>query len=130
MHRAQPSAKRPPRRLQSLRVSDSFKSFVLDQLEELGDVTPRPMFGGVGLYHDGMFFGILARDRLYLKVGSSNLADYTQAGMMPFKPYAHRAGTMRYYEVPLGVLESPIELAAWARKAIAVEEGSTRSRRE
>jgi hypothetical protein len=26
---------------------------------------------------------------------------------------------MRYCAVPLGVLESPIDLAAWARKAIA-----------
>ena len=34
----------------SLKVSDGFKSFVLDQLEELGDVMPKSMFGGVGLY--------------------------------------------------------------------------------
>ena len=26
---------------------------------------------------------------------------------------------MRYYSVPLEVLESPLELAEWARKAIA-----------
>src|SRR5438105_15233321 len=123
---------KPPQRRtsRSLKVSDTFKAFVLDQLEELGDVTPRSMFGGVGLYHDGMFFGILARDRLYLKVGPSNVADYKRAGMKPFKPYAHRSGTMQYYEVPLGVLESSMELAAWARKAIAVSSGSTRSRRE
>jgi len=40
--------------------------------------------------------------------------------MKPFKPYPNRSGTMKYYAVPLEVLESPIELAAWARKAIAV----------
>ena len=107
-------------RLRSLKVSDGFKSFVLDQLEELGDVTPKSMFGGVGLYHRGVFFGILARDTLYLKVGDANFPDYARAKMKPFRPYPDRSGTTRYYAVPLEVLESPIELAVWARKAIAV----------
>src|SRR5438067_9560099 len=111
-----------PRTLRSLRVSDAFRSFVLDQLAELGDVMPKAMFGGVGLYHRGVFFGIIARDTLYLKVGDANCADYESAGMKPFKPYADRPGTMRYYAVPIDILESPIDLARWARAAIAVAE--------
>jgi DNA transformation protein and related proteins len=99
-----------------LQVSESFKTFVLDQLEEFGDVAPRSMFGGVGLYHAGVFFGILARDTLYLKVDDGNRQDYEDAGMKAFKPYPGRGGTMRYYSVPLAVLESPIDLAEWARK--------------
>ena len=63
-----PAPRAPARKLRSLKVTDAFKSFVLDQLEELGDVTARSMFGGVGLYHRGVFFGLLARDTLYLKV--------------------------------------------------------------
>jgi DNA transformation protein len=105
--------------LRSLKVSDGFKSFVLDQLEEFGGVTPKSMFGGVGLYHRDVFFGILARDTLYLKVDDRNRSDYEDAGMKAFMPYPGRAGTMRYYAVPLEVLESPIDLAEWARKAVA-----------
>jgi DNA transformation protein and related proteins len=112
-----------PSRLRSLTVSAAFKSFVLDQLEELGDVTPRSMFGGVGLYHRGVFFGILARDILYLKVGDSNRADYKRARMKAFRPYPNRSGTMKYYAVPLEILESPTDLAVWAGKAIAVASG-------
>jgi len=104
----------------SLSVSDGFKSFVLDQLDGLGDVTPRSMFGGVGLYCGGLFFGILARDKLFLKVGEANRADYDAHGMKAFQPYPGRSGTMKYYEVPLEILESPIDLVAWARKAIVV----------
>src|SRR5437867_6252149 len=100
-----PKARRASPR--SLKVSEGFKSFVLDQLAELGDVTPRAMFGGVGLYHQGVFFGIVARDTLYLKVDEVNRADYERAGMKPFKPYPDRAGTMQYYAVPLDILESP-----------------------
>jgi len=110
-----------------MKVTDAFKSFVLDQLEELGDVTPRSMFGGVGLYHRGIFFGIIAADVLYLKVDATNRPDYERAGMRPFKPYPDRAGTMQYYAVPVDVLESGLELTAWARKAVDVAE---RARRE
>jgi DNA transformation protein and related proteins len=115
---------RPSRKLRSLEVSDAFKSFVLAQFEELGDVTPRSMFGGIGLYYRGTFFGIIARDTLYLKVDDRNASDYTRAGMEPFRPYAAAAaGAMRYYAVPLGVLESAMDLAVWARKAIAAAGG-------
>ena len=107
-------------RLRSLKVSDAFKSFVLDQLGELGDVADKSMFGGVGLYCGGVFFGIIARDVLYLKVDDSNRRDYERAGMKPFKPYPDRAGTMHYYAVPVSVLEAPMELVEWARKAVAV----------
>lgn len=101
----------------SLAVSDGFRTFVLDQLSELDDVVARSMFGGVGLYSCGLFFGIMARDRLYLKVDDRNRAAYEEAGEKPFKPYADLPGSIQYYAVPLEVLESPGELVAWAREA-------------
>jgi len=109
-------------RLRSMRVSAGFRSFVLDQLAGVGEVTPKDMFGGVGLYCGGVFFGILASDVLYLKVDEKNQADFERAGSKPFTPYADRVGTMKYWAVPLPVLESAPELAVWARKAIAVAE--------
>ena len=115
-----------------LRVSEGFKAFVLDQFEELGGVQIRPMFGAIGLYHDGLFFGIVAGDVLYLKVDDQTRPDYIAARMPPFKPYEHRAGTMQYYAVPAAILESPLELAAWARRAIeaaARTEASARRKR-
>ncbi|HKB10109.1 MAG TPA: TfoX/Sxy family protein [Vicinamibacterales bacterium] len=112
--------RRSPR---SLAVTDAFKAFVLDQLAEVGEITARSMFGGVGLYHRGVFFGIVARDTLYLKVGDANRADYERARMKAFRPYPDRRGTMKYHAVPVEVLESALELAVWARKAIAVADG-------
>lgn len=122
-----PPPQGPP--LRSLRVSDGFKAFVLDQLEEFGRITPRSMFGGVGLYHDGHFFGILARDVLYLKVDDENRREYERAGMTAFKPYPDRPGTMQYYAVPVDVLESPPDLARWARKAVDAARRSPRHSR-
>jgi len=115
---------RTTKRLQPLTVTAAFKTFVLDQLEELGDVTPRAMFGGVGLYYRDLFFGLIARDVLYMKVDDTNQRDYERAAMGPFMPYPDRAaaGRMRYYAVPTEILECASDLAAWARKSVAVAE--------
>ena len=120
--RAAPRKSSSPR---SLKVTDAFKTFVLEQLADLDDLTARAMFGGVGLYAHGVFFGIIARDRLYLKVDDLNRPDYERMGSRPFKPYPDRPGTMQYYEVPVSVLESGLELSAWARKAIAAARNAT-----
>jgi DNA transformation protein len=111
--------KRETEQRRSLKVTDAFRAFVLDQLDALEDVTSRAMFGGVGLYCRGLFFAIIARDTLYLKVDDQTRADFVDAGMSPFRPYANRPGTMNYYSVPVAVLESALELQRWARKAVA-----------
>jgi DNA transformation protein and related proteins len=103
----------------SLRSSEGFRQFVLDQLQTL-NVTPQPMFGATGLYSNGCFFGIIARDVLYLKVDESNRKMFEREGMKPFKPYSRRSVSMKYFQVPLAVLESALELEHWARLSIAV----------
>ena len=113
-----------------LRVSDGFRQFVLDQLEGAADVVPRAMFGGVGLYAEGLFFGIIAGDVLYLKVDEGNRGDYEAADMSPFKPYPRRSGTMQYWSVPVAVLESPEDLKLWVRKALAAARRTAAAKRK
>jgi DNA transformation protein and related proteins len=108
------------KRTSSLRSSPSFERFVLDQLSELGPVSSRKMFGGIGLYCDTIFFGIIARDALYLKVDDTTRGRYEEAGMPAFRPYPDRSATMGYYAVPVGVLESAMELTRWAKEAVGV----------
>ena len=93
---------------------------MLDQLAEVGDVTSKKMFGGVGLYCDGWFFGIIARDELYLKVDDSTRSDFEAAGSHAFRPYPDRPSKMQYYKVPGEVLESAPELVTWTQRAIRV----------
>jgi DNA transformation protein len=115
--------RRTPRRRptgRSLASTESFEAFVLDQLAAVEEVLPRKMFGGVGLYSNGVFFGIIANDVLYLKVDDKTRGRYVAAKSKPFKPYAGRPGTMRYYAVPVDVLESAPELTRWAKEAVAV----------
>ena len=75
-------------RLKSMRVSGGFRDFVLDQLREVPSFRSRAMFGGIGLYAGDTFFGIVAADVLYFKVGDTVLPDYERAGATPFVPYA------------------------------------------
>ena len=106
-------------------VSDGYLNYVLEQLSGLGRVTPRRMFGGVGLYHGERFFGVVFRDTLYLKVDDSNRGAYQARGMEPFRPYPDRPHlskpqlSMTYYAAPADILEDAEECTVWARKSVA-----------
>ena len=103
-------------------VSEEYRSYVLDQLGELGRVESRRMFGGVGIYCDRVMFALIADDVLYLKVDDSNRDDFERAGMGPFRPFADKPTVMSYYEAPVDVLENKDRLAQWSRRALAVAE--------
>lgn len=111
-------------------VSDEYIEFVLDQLRAVGDVLPKRMFGGVGLYHDTLFFGLIASDELYLKVDDVNRTDYERVGSNPFQPYGDGAYSMSYYAVPADVLEDADTLCRWAGEAIeaARRQGTSKKR--
>lgn len=100
-------------------VNEGFKDYIVDQLEQLGWVTVKKMFGGAGIYYDGLIFGLLADDILYFKVDDSNRSDYERAGMKPFRPFEDKPMIMPYYEVPVDILEDRELLADWARKALS-----------
>ena len=103
-------------------VSDEFVDYVIDQLAGWGQVSARKMFGGAGLYCDGVMFGLIAADVAYLKVDDSNREDFVRAGSSAFNPYPEKAKSvvMSYYEIPADVLEDPELLAKWAERALAV----------
>ena len=105
------------------RRADTFKDYALDQLRGMGEVDCRPMFGGHGLYHGGVFFGILFKGRLYFKTSPATVRPYKEAGMKPFRPSA-RMTLKNYYEVPPEVLDDAATLTAWADRALSAREKS------
>ena len=100
-------------------VSEGYRNFVVEQLEHTSSIASKSMFGGVGLYANGLFFALIADDRLYFKVDDSNRPDFEAADMGAFSPYGD-GRTMQYYEVSIRVLEDVDELRNWAEKAIDV----------
>jgi DNA transformation protein and related proteins len=108
---------------------DGFVEFVRDQLRGLeGELEFRRMFGGHGLYRDGVFFGILMGGRFYLKTSEATRGEFVSRGMEPFRPN-ERQTLKAYYEVPGEVLESAGELVVWAERACAAEVGGPTRRK-
>jgi DNA transformation protein len=102
-------------------VTDEYLQYVLEQLAGLGPVTPRRMFGGIGLFHGERIFGLIARDTLYFKVDDSNRRDYESRNMGRLRPFADKPDmSMTYYEVPADTLEDADACVEWARKSTSV----------
>jgi len=109
--------------------TEGYRDFVVEQLERVCPVTAKSMFGGVGLYTEGLFFALIAEDRLYFKVDDSTRPDFERLGMEPFRPFGEE-NAMGYYEVPVDVLEDAAQLEPWMRKAIDVAARAKRGRRK
>jgi DNA transformation protein len=102
-------------------VQPQYLAFILEQLCGLPAVRPNRMFGGIGLYSDGIFFGLIDDDTLFFKTGPANVADYLSRNMPKFMPFPDKTGAvMGYHQVPADVIEDPELLADWARKSVSV----------
>lgn len=91
-----------------------------DLFSGLGDVSVRRLFGGKGIYHNGVIVAVFLRDELRLK-GDDVLAPELEAAGGRRWTYTHarhgRQVSMPYWSVPESALDDPDEMAAWARKA-------------
>lgn len=105
-------------------VSRTYREYVLEQLGRVVPVSGRSMFGGVGIYSDGVFFALIADDLVYLKVDETNREDFERAGMGPFRPFGDESRPMRYYQLPGDLLDDPDRLRPWVEKALAVARAS------
>ena len=96
-----------------------FVAHVLETMREFGPVEARAMFGGWGLYHQGLFFALILDDGLYLKTDEANVAEFKAEGLQPCV-YPMKSGesiVMHYYEAPGDALESAEVMARWAKSA-------------
>ena len=101
-------------------MTDPFARDVLARLESLGALRAQRMFGGVGLYCDERFFGLIAGGELYFKVDDATVESYRAAGSRPFRPFPDRPPMGGYWEVVPSVLDHDARLVEWARRAIEV----------
>ena len=101
-------------------ISSSYKTWVLEQLSTVRPVTGKAMFGGLGIYAEGLFFALADDDRLYFKVDDTTRPAFAEAGMGPFDPFKDGRTMEGYYEVPGEVLEDDFVLSVWMDRAMAV----------
>ncbi len=79
------------------------------------------MFGGAGIYADGVMFALLSsQGTIYLKVGDGNEADFLRENLPSFAPTTKngRHAVMPYRQMPERLYDDPDELARWSAKAL------------
>jgi DNA transformation protein len=99
-----------------------FADFLVEQMAGFGPVSARAMFGGMGLYRDGLMFALIFDNTLYLKADETTKPDFEAEGLGPFV-YGTKAGkntVMSYWRAPERCLDDPDEMSQWCRKAHAV----------
>jgi DNA transformation protein and related proteins len=102
-------------------ASDSFGEFLCEQLAPLGRVTMRRMFGKAGVFCNGLMFGMVTDDTLYLRVDDQNRVVFKEAESAPPLNYEKGGRTidLAFWRVPERLLDEPDELVTWARAALA-----------
>lgn len=102
-------------------VQAQYLAYILEQLAGLGALRSNRMFGAVGLYSSGLFFGLIDDDTLYFKTDESNAAPYQERKMPRFMPFPDRPeAAFGYRQVPADIIEDGEALVDWARKSVAV----------
>lgn len=93
---------------------------ILEAFSVFGPVTARKMFGGYGIFHEGVMIGLVEDETLYLKTNASIAHHFTELGLPPFR-YAKKdkVVTMSYHRAPDWFLDDPHEAAVWARRSLA-----------
>ena len=95
-----------------------FVGHLVEQFDFFGPVTIRRMFGGHGIFRDGLMFGLVFDDALYLKTDELNRAVFESRGLPRFEYTRKRKRiSLSYHLAPEDALEDPHALAEWARTA-------------
>ncbi len=102
-------------------ASDTFAEFLREQLDPLGRITLRRMFGKTGVFCSGVMFGMVTENMLYFRVDELNRSTFAEAASSPPLNYEKKgvAIDLSFWRVPERLLDEPDELVTWARAALA-----------
>lgn len=107
-------------------VSDGFVDFIRDQLSHIGPVSTRRMFSGAGLYADGVMFGLIIDDALYLKTDAESRRAFEDEGLEPFSYVRQgRRIATSFWRTPERCYEDAEEMHRWTSRAIAAARAKT-----
>jgi DNA transformation protein len=89
---------------------------------EFGSVDVRRMFGGQGVFADGLMIALVSRGEIFLKADAETIPQFENEGQRPFT-YATKNGEQvlgSYWRMPERLYDDTEELARWARAAFSV----------
>ncbi|WP_279359862.1 TfoX/Sxy family protein [Methylobacterium indicum] len=106
-------------------------AFLEEMLAPLGGVSLRRMFGGLGLFRDGLMVGLALRGELFLKAAPGETAAFAAEGGAPFS-YATRGGRTTTiasdWRAPDRLNDEPEKFLDWVRKACAAAQAADRAK--
>jgi len=107
-----------------------FVEHVVDLLQIIGPVTSRRMFGGSGLFLEGLMLGILVDGSLYFKVDKQTINNFEEQGLEAFS-YQRQGKTvsLSFHQAPEEVLEDLEQMSHWANLAYGAAVRSARKHR-
>jgi DNA transformation protein len=83
--------------------------------EPFGPVTVKRMFGGSGIYAEGLCFAIESGGEVFLKTDSLSRADFSAADSVPFTYVAKgKSRPTSYWSLPVIAHDEADELRRWA----------------
>lgn len=99
-------------------MTGEYTQFISEVLELFGAVSVRRMFGGYGLFHEGLMFGLISDETLYLKTDPGIDRFFSERGLGAFE-YKRKGKTVKlsFHLAPEEVLDDPEEAAVWARRS-------------
>jgi DNA transformation protein len=95
--------------------------YLAELFEPLGAVKVKRMFGGQGVWLDGMMFALVFGDTVYLKVDDETVGAFEAEGSGPFvysMKGGERQGSLRYYRLPEATGDDPEAVSRWGRLAV------------
>ena len=100
-----------------MKVSEDYKSYIEEQFSAYGDVDFKKMFGGYGIFREGIMFAMISPGDIFrMRADDNNVGDYQKEGMQQFPSHGGKKG-MPYWDVPAYVIENQNDLKLWAEKS-------------
>ena len=98
-----------------------FTDFLEEVFRQFGTIQARKMFSGYGLYHDGVMFGLVADETLYLKADDTIAHYFESKGLDQFEySRGDKIVKMSYYLAPVDIFDDSEEAAMWARRSFEI----------
>jgi DNA transformation protein len=104
-------------------MAGGFQDLLVELFGPVGGVSFRKMFGGLGIFRQGLMFALVDDDTLYLKVDDDTSIAFKAEGSGPFVYDGKgRPVAMQYWRLPERLYDEPDEFRQWALNAFAVAE--------
>jgi DNA transformation protein len=104
-------------------LSPDFTDYAEELIAGFGKVEIRKMFGGAGVYRNGVGFGILDDDTFFIKADTALGAELKKQGSKPWSYSVKKDGTVRdiaYWSLPAAAADDGDEASALAKRSFEI----------